>query len=90
VYEHIDRAPDFSGGRRPDIVHKTIYVCGIAAVNAGGLIPRSVLFADVVPPPPITLIGVTEPVHPQALIEVKTSVTLNSAVLIDLLRRLTC
>jgi 2-iminobutanoate/2-iminopropanoate deaminase len=77
VYEHIDHALGFFGATRADIVDETVYVCGIAAVNAGGLAPRNVFFADVSPPPPMTLIGVTELAHPQAVVEVKISVTLN-------------
>jgi 2-iminobutanoate/2-iminopropanoate deaminase len=77
VYEHIDQALGYFGATRADIVDETVYVRSIAAVNAGGLAPRNAFFGNVSPPPPMTLVGITELAHPQAVVEVKISVTLN-------------
>jgi 2-iminobutanoate/2-iminopropanoate deaminase len=74
VYAHIDHALGYFGATRTDIVDETVYVRSMDAVNAGGLMPRNAFFAAVSPPPPMTLIGVTELAHPAALVEVKITV----------------
>jgi 2-iminobutanoate/2-iminopropanoate deaminase len=77
IYRHIDHALTYFGATRREIVDETVFVRSMDSVNEGGLMPRNAFFATISPPPPMTLIGVTELAHPQAVVEVKINVQLD-------------
>jgi enamine deaminase RidA (YjgF/YER057c/UK114 family) len=70
VYAHVDDALRYFGLDRSAVITETVYVTDMDAATSGGLFPRNEFYANVSPPPPMTLLGVAALAVPGALIEV--------------------
>jgi enamine deaminase RidA (YjgF/YER057c/UK114 family) len=70
VYRHVDETLRYFGLHRASVISETLYVIDMDAATSGGLFPRNEFYAEVSPPPPMTLLGVTALAVPGALIEV--------------------
>jgi enamine deaminase RidA (YjgF/YER057c/UK114 family) len=71
VYGHVGEALKYFGIGVEHIIDEIVWVKDMAAATSGAMAARNAFYAKVTPPPPMTLLGVTELAHPACLIEVK-------------------
>jgi 2-iminobutanoate/2-iminopropanoate deaminase len=71
VYANLGRMLGYFGLNRADVVEEVVYVTDMRRATRGHLSPRNEFYRDVVPPPPMTLIGATAFAVPGARIEVR-------------------
>jgi 2-iminobutanoate/2-iminopropanoate deaminase len=71
VYANLGAMLGYFGLTRADVVEEVVYVTDMRRATRGDLSPRNDFYRDVVPPPPMTLIGATAFAIPGARIEVR-------------------
>jgi 2-iminobutanoate/2-iminopropanoate deaminase len=71
VYANLGAMLGYFGLTRADIVEEVVYVTDMRRATRGYLSPRNDFYRDVVPPPPMTLIGATAFAVPGAQVEVR-------------------
>jgi 2-iminobutanoate/2-iminopropanoate deaminase len=77
IYRHVAEALAYFGASGADVVDETIFVTDMQGATSGGLEARNQFYDGVIPPPPMTLLGVNALAHPDAKVEIKLTVVLD-------------